>query len=403
VIRAALLALTVLLLPRVAFAGETATVPKGAFVLDEGFLQSDLDARWDGDRKSAPLIDSIVRYEPGGGLQGTITANPAVRFRLLITKLYYGLTDNWMLAVAVPMVLSTHIDANLGWTAGDYQATLGRRYSERDFWQWAGSLGQPKPASTWTGNKGQLADMIVGTRYRLPRVGVLKRLGLDVAGTLLVALPTGREADPEALLAAGTNTWELHSYGDVEAHVAVDRPFFKTGNISRLSLGLDAYYAYFRPRTYTAPKGTLNPLLLDAQPYVGDHYTIDPGDWWVATALVELTPFIGPARSSFISHHSLAVAEGYPALVQVQLGYSHIHCNPTTWKSDSALWDYQHDALWLDGDKNMLRAQLTVSLLRLGLPLQLYGEYHNQSIIPGKYTRAANTLSAGARIIAKFW
>ena len=175
------------------------------------------------------------------------------------------------------------------------------------------------------------------------------------------------------------------------------------GNTARLSLGLDAYYAYFRSRTYDTPKGTQYPLLLNDQPFVGDTYKIDPGDWLVGAFSVEVVPFIGPARASFVSGGSLEKALAMPPLVDLELGYTYVHCAATTWTSDSPQWDWTHEELWLEGDKNQLRANLTVSLLRLGLPLQLYGAYRNQSLIPGKYTRAADTWNGGARLLAKFW
>ena len=48
--RALLLAL--LLAPALAHAGETMTIPAGVFVLDESYLQSTLNKRWDGNHQA---------------------------------------------------------------------------------------------------------------------------------------------------------------------------------------------------------------------------------------------------------------------------------------------------------------------------------------------------------------
>lgn len=401
--RALCLALALLALPRAARANDTATVPAGIFVLDESYLQSRLDKRWNNERQGVSLIDSIKRYEPGGGLQGTLTGRPVVTYQFVVSQLYYGITDHLMLALAVPLVLKTTIRTNLGWSSGDYQPTLGRAYSQADFWSWAQSMGQGKPPDTWTGNTGTLGDIVVGTRYRMPQVGFLRAAGLDVAGTVLVALPTGKAPDPEELVAAGTTTWELHSYGDAELHLAASKKLFTGGEVPRAELGVDGYYAYFRARTYQTPKGTKYPLLLDYAPYVGDTYVIDPGDWLAGRISLDLAPIVGPTRASFVSKNSLDVARSFPPLLTIGLGYSYIHCAATTWTSQDPKWDYDREQPWRAGDKNVLLGSATVSLLRLGLPLQLYGSMRNQSLIPGKNTRAADTWSAGMRALLKFW
>ena len=68
-----------------------------------------------------------------------------------------------------------------------------------------------------------------------------------------------------------------------------------------------------------------------------------------------------------------------------------------------ALVDWDREKYWQPGDKNILRASVTVSFLRLGVPLQLYASYRTQELIPGRYTRAASVFSAGVRTVFKFW
>jgi hypothetical protein len=389
----------------VAHAAETTTLPEGVWALDESYVNSTVDERWNGNRQGVSLIDPIPRYEPGGGLQGTITAKPHVLYQVLVSQIDYGITDHWTAIVGVPVVLRTTIHTNLGWTPGVYQPELGRTYSQSDFWQWAQSMGQPQPPATWTGNQGALTDMVLGTRYRLPETSLGKSLGIEAAGTVMVALPTGRNPDPEELVTAGTNAWELHSYGDIEGHIAIDKPFFRSevGSVPRLNLGVDMGYAYFRPRTYAAPKGTLYPLLLDQQPYVGDSYQIRPGNWEMVAVQLEAALWLGPTFASRISSGSLEKAQSLPPMLSALVSYTYFHVEATTFKSDDALWDWQHEQPWGQGDKSALQGTLTLSLLRVGLPVQLYSTYRNQSWIPGKYMQAADSWSAGARLIAKFW
>jgi len=393
-----------LLAASAAHAAETVVLPKSTFLIDFSYLQSSLLWRYDDHRRKLPLIDEIPRYEPGGGLQGVIGARPEAVFRFLVLQLGYGLTDNLTALVYVPIVLNTTITANFSWRPGDYQPGLGRAYSQDDFWAWAGSLGQPRPPDYAETNKGVLADMVVGLRYKLKNYPVLQRLGLQVAGTLAVALPTGKSPDPEELLVAGTTTWELHSYGDVEVHLAADRPFLTDDyGVPRLNLGVDMSYVFFRPRQYTTPRGTVNPLLLNFAPYVGDSYWIDPGDWFTTSVSLDINPFFGPTWPTLVSGNSLEKAKALPPMVSMTFTYTYVATAGTNWWSNSPLWEYDREKQWGPGDKHGFKAQLNLSFTRVGLPLQMYVAYRAQDLAHGKNTRAANTFSVGVRLLAKFW
>ncbi|RME19262.1 MAG: hypothetical protein D6806_18640, partial [Deltaproteobacteria bacterium] len=143
----------------------TDTLPKGMFMLEESFNISDLAHRWDDEGRAAPLLDRLELREPGSGLQGILIPNANVRYMILISQLMYGITD-WLTAgVAVPLVVQTSVDLKMEWIPGDYQQYLGRSYSEEDFWQWAESMGQPRPRD-WTGNRGKLSDIVLGVRFK---------------------------------------------------------------------------------------------------------------------------------------------------------------------------------------------------------------------------------------------
>lgn len=396
------LAVWSLLIPGVAHAGNnTGTLPAGTFLLDAAYYDTTTTVRFDDNRAKRTLLEGIQRYEPGGGLQGSITADPYVKYRLFVPQLGYGATDDLTLLFAMPMVVHTSIKPRLGWTPGDYQNNLGRSYSESDFWEWAQSMGQGKPGD-FSGNDWTLADMVVGARYNISKLKPFESNGLRAAVSAQVAIPTGSTADPENLVAAGTTVWDLNNYGDAELHFALEKPF-KWDDLTRLNFGVDIYYAYFAKHTYQSPTGVREPLLMTFAPYIGPTYTIDPGDQYGAMLLVEGMPILGPTWSTWMNKHDPANSAQWPALLTLTASLKHARSNQSTWESQSARWDWDRNKLWLPGDKNTVRFQADVSLMRLGLPLQIYGAYLTQELIPGKNSRATDVLMIGARLIAKFW
>jgi hypothetical protein len=383
---------------------DTQVLPQGVFVLDLQYAHSRLDKEWGNDRRAHSLIDDIPRYEPGGGLQGTVTARPVVTFDWAILQLLYGATDQLSVGAIVPIVLRTRVDANLGWRSGDYSNQLGRTYSQDDFWQWAQSMGQPRPADHWQGNEGTLADLMLAARWRFADRGLFQRLGVTAAVQASVTLPTGRNGDPEELIAVGTGGWEVHTVGDAELHLSAKKALLELApGVDRLAIGADVYGAWLRPRTYQTPRGTKNPLLLDYQPYVGDTYVIDGGDWLAASLVIDAALLAGPTRATRVSGNDLAKAEALPPLLALTASYTYLATGQTTWRSDSALWSYEREKHWGPGEKNIFRANATVSLLRLGLPLQLYGLWRSQELIPGRNTRPSSVVGGGIRLFAKFW
>lgn len=386
--------------PAAVQAGNTATVPKNVFILDTSWLDATTSVGWDDARRPQPLLQGIDRYEPGGGLQGTITAKPVANFRVLVPQILYGLTDDLTLALAAPVVTSRLIDPHLGWTPGDYQPSLGRPYSQDDFWQWAKSMGQKKPGIFRA--SAESADMVLALRWRLPQPELLKRAGVKAAVAMQGALPTGHAQDPEELVAAGTTVWDLHNYGDLEAHLGFDRPF-EWGGVTRLNFGLDFYYSWLRPREMVSPTGIKNPLLLTFSPYIGKTWTLDPGDFLGVTAMVEVVPIVGPTWASFISGRKIERARAFPPLLMVSAGHTYVGVGQTHFESESKIWSWDREKLWKPGDKNTVKLGAELSLLRLGLPLQIYTSYRNQEWVPGRNTRAANITMVGARLMLRFW
>lgn len=396
------LAVACMLVPTLAHAGNnTSTLPANTFIVDTAYYDTRTRIRWDDTRTARPLLDGIDRYEPGGGLQGTITANPLVKYQLFVPQLQYGLTDDLTLVLAMPTVIKSAIQPRLGWIPGDYQNNLGRSYTEDDFWQWAKSMGQNKPGD-WQGNEWKLADMVVGGRYSLSHLNFFHEHELNAAVSAQVALPTGSNPDPEELVAAGTTVWDLHNYGDFEVHFALEKPW-KWEEFTRINFGVDLYYGWMRERTFTTSTGINSPLLMTFAPYVGATYKIDPGDMIGGTVLVEGVPFVGPTLSTWMNQHDPEKSKKWPGLLTLTAAVTYAHLNQTTWSSQSALWNWDHEKLWLPGDKNTIKFNADLSLMRLGLPLMLYAGYRTQEWIPGRNSRATDVLMLGGRIILKFW
>ena len=394
--------IVVLLWSSAAQARYTTTAPKGTFILDNTFFISQLSTAYDNNGNARPLIDPIYRYEPGGGLQGIIIPDVKVNFYVYLLQLMYGVTDSFSVGIGIPIVLKTTVRPNLGWVPGDYQWNLGRAYSESDFWQWAASMGQSRPGS-WSGNNGVLGDLVLGIRWRFTDlIRWCRANDLFATFSIMGAIPTGRHADAENLLSVGTNMWDLYSQGELAIHLSIEKGFPKKLD-NRLFIGVDVFYEVFFPHTYTTPKGTENPLLLTYQPYVGDTYVIDPGDFVGAAIAVDIVPVKGPALGTWISGHDKKKAAKMPPMLTLNLEYRHVHTLQSWWRSKSAIWDWDREKAWRPGYKNVLAGKVTLSLLRVGVPFDLYAGYRNQTWIGGKNTRASNVVIVGIRFPLKFW
>jgi len=396
-------ALLLLLVSVNAFAMETQVLPQGTFMLDAAYMYSTIDKQWNGEGKAIPLIEELRRYEPGAGLQGVLSPRPKAEFDFLMLQLMYGITDRLSVAAYVPIVLRTRVTTNISWTPGDYQSTLGRPYSLEDFWGWAASMGQPRVPDSWTGGP-KLADIVIGGRYLLPEFEWMKKFNFRWATSLQVALPTGQNFDPEEAISVGTNMWELHAAGDVEAHLSADKQFFvDTHGIYRINLGADIWYAFMRPREYKGGHGLKNPLLNNTAPITGDTYIVDGGDWIAGTVSADFVPWIGPELDNFITRGDMNRAASLPPMLTFTFSYSRIQTFQSDWRSNSPLWDYDREKYWQPGSKNILKGTVTLSLLRVGVPIQIYARYQAGDWIPGRYSRPANIFSTGIRVIAKFW
>ncbi|NOZ00794.1 MAG: hypothetical protein GXP54_02765 [Deltaproteobacteria bacterium] len=347
-------------------------------------------------------MDPIERYEPGGGKQGTITAHPDAEYDIFVARLQYGILDNLSVGIGFPVVLRTFVDPVLGWIPGDYQPQIGRPYSEQDFWEWAADMGQGRPG-TWTGNRGRLSDIVLGARLRWSDwFDAFDKAGVGASLSIYGAIPTGKPADPEEVAAVGTTMWDLSFQGQLSIHLSFDKTF-KRELDDRLTLGLDVFYDVFFEQERTSPRGVKNPLLLNYAPYIGDTYTIDPGDFTGFSVRADVVPYRGPAWDTWITKGDVVMANRLPPIIALSVVYTFTHLQQSYWYSDYEPWDWDREKLWKPGYKNILVFGATFSFFRLGAPLQLYVTYRTSTLIPGKNTRAADAISVGLRLPLKFW
>ena len=387
------------------YAGFTETVPQGMFIIDESIILSEVSGAWDNEGNLGPIIKGDQRYEPTTGeLLGTLTPNVEAKFNILVNMLQFGILDSLTAVMAIPVVLSSEVQPNFTWEPGDVIAQYGRRFETiDDFWAYASGYGQPE-ITDWSGNEGVLADIVLGMRHRFTDwFPWFRNHGLAGALTIYGALPTGTVPDPEEIVAAGTATWNLHFQGELGFHGSVDYllPYLD----DRVTLGVDVFYEMFFKKEYTTPTGTIHKILLiDQHLEAGDTYTVNPGNFVGVSAQVDIVPYKGPALATWLSGGSKEKAEKLPPLFTFTFRYTYTHIGQSDWQSNSALWDWEDkEEIWQPGYKNILTFLGTVSLFRLGVPLQIYGGYRNQNWIPGKNFRAASVATAGFRVPLKFW
>lgn len=393
-----LLTLAVAMLPAGStHAAFTDTVPQGVVLVEGAFVRAWLNQRWDENGSVAPLADSIERYAPGGGRLGTMTPEPVVDYTLLVTQLQVGVLDSLTLGVGLPLVLSTQVDPRVGWTPGEHQPQIGRVYSEEDFWEWAGSMGQKEPGP-WEGNEGVASDTVLGLRWRFSDLmpDAMPR-GLSTALGLMGALPTGRQVDPEEVAAGGTTLWELGFQGDIGLHLSADLRLHDVLD-DRVLLAADVFYEHFFARTRDSPEGTLHPLLRTWAPYIGDTYEVHPGDYSGGALQLDVVAVRGPHWATWIVKKDPAVADTLPPLLRLMVQYRFVHQQQADWNSNFALWDAEQEELWRPGYRQQLQAQAIISLFGLGVPLQLYARYGSATLLPGRNARAADVVSLGARL-----
>ena len=399
--------LCILLFPSYSLAGFTETLPKGTFFIEESYIHAEVKNAWTNDGKLGPIIEPMERFEVTTGEKlGTLVPNVEASHDILVSLIQYGVLDSWTMVVGIPVILQTKVDPKFGWTPGDDTNEWGVFETADDFWAWAAGYGQPEIAS-WEGNRGVLSDIVLGTRVRFTDwiSDWFQRKGLAGALTIYGAIPTGSPPDAEEAVSAGTTTWSLHFQGEIGFHLSADYTFRFLDD--RLTLGTDFFYEIFLRHEYKSAIGTIHPVLLkDEDLEAGPTYTTDPGDFRGGSFQIDFVPFKGPAWATWLSGRSIEKARELPPFLTITLRYTHTRFGQTDWETPykDTYWEWEDkEEIWQPGYKNILTGLATVSLLRLGIPLQVYGGYRNQSWIPGKNFRAANVYTMGMRFPLKFW
>ena len=114
-------------------------------------------------------------------------------------------------------------------------------------------------------------------------------------------------------------------------------------------------------------------------------------------------PHRGPASGNWITDGDDEKAAKLPPVLTVFGRYTYTYLMQSDWTSNSDLWDWDREKLWRPGYKNILTAQVTLGMLRWGVPLQVYGSIRSLTLLPGKNTRAANVVSAGIQAPFPLW
>jgi len=401
--------LWILLFASTTHAGFTETLPQGTFILDSSFIMATVSGAWDNDGNLGPIIQPDQRYEPTTGeLLGTLAPQVQADTQIWANVIQYGILDSLTAVVGIPVFVKSSVKPNFEWTPGDVIAQYGRRFDTvDDFWGFASGFGQPE-VTDWEGNYFVVSDIILGGRYRFTDpFSWFRRNKLAGALTVYGSVPTGTEPDPEEVVSMGTATWNLHFQGELGFHLSAD--YVVHGLDDRLTLGVDGFYEFFFKHEYDTPKGTKHRILLIGQDELaGCTYTIDPGNFYGVAFQMDVVPWKGPALASWLSSRDAEKAEKFPPLLTLTFRYTHTRFGQTRWEGAgwwaSDWWEYDDkEEIWQPGYKNILTGIVTVSLLRLGVPLQVYGGYRNQTWIPGKNFRAANVITAGFRLPLKFW
>lgn len=377
--------------PEQSLAGWADTLPKHGMVIETSFLSNVVQMQFD-ERRQEEALEEIDMYAPTGEFLGTIVANAEALTQTVLTKIAVGVTDRLTMAIAIPLVTYQRVDLGLGWTEGDFSNDLGRPYSEDDFWAWAGSMGQPRPPN-WKNADVTVGDIIVVMIYNFVN---RPRFAFSTMGFLNTG--SGRDSDPEILGSVGTSMFDFGFMGDIGLHALIDFKFPDYRFLRRATLSFEPFYEHFWERRFKAPKGKYNPLIANDAPYTGNRYAMQPGDFYGLNAGINIELIKGPKKPSWLTRANPEFQEMMPALVSIDLLFNSMVTFDSIYESKSEVWNDDMEEDHAAADKFTLGAKVTLSLLRYGIPLDLFGRYSNQEIIAGKNFRPVIGWEIGARI-----
>ena len=105
--------------------------------------------------------------------------------------------------------------------------------------------------------------------------------------------------------------WDLNFQGDLAFHLSFDKSFEEELD-GRLQIGLDLFYETFFDRELTSATGEKNPLMRNFAPYIGENYTVNPGDFSGFGVMIDTVPYKGPAWATWLVGHDPEKAKALP-------------------------------------------------------------------------------------------
>ncbi|MCA9771268.1 MAG: hypothetical protein KC466_02600 [Myxococcales bacterium] len=377
-----------------AFAGLADTLPQGLMIVETSYVNRVTESRFSNSGKVSDLVDPIDRFDVTGEFQGQITVPGKFSADIWLTKVAVGITDRLTLAAVFPVFLERKVELNLGWVEGDPLASNNfEPFSRDDFWEWAESLGQPEPPD-FKDDTFEKGDVILAAFYNFWRSDDLKLTAFGFWNTR-----SGSSAAPEVVGSVGTSFFELDAIGDIGIHILSDYvPPYPV--LDRFTFSLEGFYEHFFEHKKHAGTGRLNPLLLNDAPFTGPWIRIDPGDFYGWAAQIGFRIWQGPSSPTWLTRQNPALQESLPPVLTVDAKLTNLYSFDDNYKTHSPQFDLDQE------NENQAQVKwnwaftLRASLLRFGIPLDVFGQYFDQSLIPGRNFRPATGYEVGLRLYA---
>lgn len=375
-----------------AHAGLADTVPQGLMIIESSYVFSGVDSRYDKHGKEGNLEQNFERYDVTGEFQGELTVPGEFNTEVWLNKVAFGITDRLTIAMVVPLFLRREVKLNLGWQEGDpLPSNDFEPFTREDFWAWAESLGQREP-DDFVASKAEIGDIIVAGFYNWYRGDSVKSTFFGFVNTL-----TGSDRSGEIVGAVGTDFYELSTLGDLGIHLLTDYtppyPF-----LDRFTFSIEGFYEHFFSRRKPAGRGLINPLLQNQAPFTGANIKIDPGDFYGWATQLQAILWAGPTDPSWLTRDNPALQENLPPTLTVHAKLTNTFSFDDDFRTPAEAYNQDQEFRNLAREKYTFNFGARVSLLRFGVPLDVFGAYTDQSLVPGKNFRPQTGFEVGVRL-----
>lgn len=390
----ALAALGVALAAGPAFAGLADTLPQGLMIIETSYINRVTESRFGNGGEEGDLVEPIDRYDVTGEFQGQITVPGKFSADIWLTKVAVGITDRLTVAAVFPVFLERRVELNLGWVQGDPLPTNDfEPFDREDFWEWAESLGQSEPGD-FIDDTFEKGDIILAAFYNFWRSEDLRMTAFGFWNT-----GSGSSAAAEEVGSVGTSFFELDAIGDLGIHILADYvPPYPV--LDRLTFSLEGFYETFFEHEKHAGTGRKHPLLLNDAPFTGPKIRIDPGDFYGWAAQLGIKLWEGPTSPTWLTRANPALQESLPPVLTVDAKLTNLFSFDDDYQTRSPQYDRDLEFENQAQIKWNWAFTLRASLLRFGIPLDVYGQYFDQSLFPGRNFRPATGYEIGVRLYA---